>query len=200
MTITALLLLKLYAFLWQQRSVCQDQQLIIPAEKNTLSGHSGYHSYSSSKHFPNYSFRNSHVIHAAPAELPIHTGRRPKSCMHCTHLFSNGAPKFGSIHSMLAYAKCRCHRPDTSNKLQSLRENHSESTSGSKLFKRVAFAHAAKDSPQTVLPSLTKDLDRHSEQPLIESSSSELATSNSQLPTLKRYNDIIMLYECEGPK
>ena len=158
-----------------------------PAEKNILVGHSNYHSYPNSKH---YNFR---IIHAIPAELPVSTGARPKTCMHCAHLFNNRVPRFGSIHSTLAYAKCRCHRPDTSNKLQSLRENHSENTSD-KLFKRVAFSHVAKDSPQTMLPSLTKSVDHHSEQPLIESSFSELTASSSKLPTLKRYSDIILMY------
>lgn len=179
-----------YAFLWLQRSVRKSQQLTTPAEKNTLVGYSDYHSYS--KHFPNYNFRNYHIIHATPAELSVptvSTGTRPKTCNHCAHLFNNGAPRFGSIHSTLAYAKCRCHRPDTSNKLQSLRENHSENTTD-KLFKRVGLAHVAKDSPQTVLPSLTKSVDHHSEQPLIESSFSELTASSSKLPTLKRYSDI----------
>ena len=170
--------------------------MITSAERNTFSGQSDYHSYSSSKHFPNYSFHNSpHVIHAA--ELPISTvsaRTRPKTCMHCAHLFSNGVPKFSSIHSTLAYTKCRCHRPDTTNKLQRLREDHCENTSG-KLFKRsVEFSHVAKDNPQTVLPSLTSSLDHHSEQqPLIES---ELTTSSSKLPALKRYCNICMYYKC----
>ena len=118
--------------------------------------------------------------------------------MQCAHLFNNGAPRFGSIHSTLAYTKCRCHRPDTSNKLQSLRENHPESTND-KLFKRVAFAHVAKDSPQSVLPSLRKSVDHHSEKPLIESSFSELTPSSSKLPTLKRYNDIFISFIKDTP-
>ena len=168
----------------QRSAVCQDQRLMVPMKR----GHSGYHSYSGSKNFPNYNFRNSHLIQATPAEMPISnvfTKTRPKTCMHCAHLFSNGTPKLSSIHSTLAYAKCRCHRPDTTNKL--LREEHSSEGTNGKLSKGVEFAHIAKDSPpQAVLPTLTKSVDHHSEEPLVESSLSGLATSNSKLPTLKR--------------
>ena len=137
------------------------------------------------KPLPKYKF------HISPASSPIATvtRTRPRSCKHCVHLFTNGPPRLtGSIHSTLAYAKCRCHRPETT-KLQSLRENHhSEATScknqASRLHKRVEFA---KDTSQNVLPSLTKSLDPHPEQPsVIESSFSELTTSSSKLPTLKR--------------
>lgn len=185
------------AILWLQRSV-HKQQLTIPAERNHFRGHSGYHSYSGTKHLPNYNLHNSHIISATPSELPIpnetRPWTRPRSCMHCVHLSNNGTPQINSIHSTLAYAKCRCHRPDTTNKFQnraSLRENHIENENG-KVFKRVEFSCVTKDIPQTVLPSLTKNPDHPSEQPLIESSFSDLTTSTSKLPTLKRYD----LYSC----
>ena len=169
--------------LWQpvQRPVLRDQ--VIPAGRSHSRGHTGYHSYFGSKHFPNYSFRNAGVFTAIPSDMSSQTRpqTRPRSCMRCAHSPNNGATKFNSIHSTLAYAKCRCHRPDTTNKLQSRgssREAQSESTSG-KLFRTVQFPQVANDNPQTVLPSLARNTDHHSEQNLME-------TSTSKLPSLKR--------------
>lgn len=149
-----------------------------------MRGHGGYYSYSSSKHFPNYNFHNSRIIDASPVSDKT---RRPKSCMHCVHLFNNGAQNFSSIHSTLAYAKCRCHRPDTSkiqNDQGNLMEDRYENSTSDKLFKKVEFPHITKDNLQTVLPSL--NVDHQPEQPLMEASLSELTSSNSKLPTLKR--------------
>ena len=169
--------------LWQpvQRPVLKDQ--VIPAGKSHSRGHTGYHSYFGSKHFPNYSFRNANITTAIPSDMPSQTRpqTRTRTCMRCAHSPNNGVPKFSSIHSTLAYAKCRCHRPETTHKLQSRassREAQRESTSG-KLFRTIQFPQVASDNSQTVLPSLARNTDHHSEQQLMES-------STSKLPTLKR--------------
>ena len=157
---------------------------MIPAEKSHSRGHTGYHSYSSSKHFPNYSFRNPGFITATPSEVLSQTRpqTRPRSCMRCAHTLNNGVPKFSSIHSTLAYAKCRCHRPGTTNRLQSRASSREaaqcESTTG-KLFKTVQFPQVTNDNSQR--PSLARNSDL-SEQPSVESE----VTSTRKLPTLKR--------------
>jgi len=160
-----------------------------------LRAHSGGNHFHSNP--VNYNFHGSHIISPTSPELSIptvSTKARPKSCIHCVHLLSGStAPKFGSIHSTLAYAKCRCHRPDTSKLYNqtSSRENHCGNTNG-RLFKRVGLPYINEESSQTLLPSIARNLDHHSEQPLTETSCSELASSSNKFPVLKRYDHSVV--------
>lgn len=179
-----------------QRSLYKNQHLITPVEKKVLRGHSSNYFHPNST---NYNFHNSHIISPTLPESPIPTVStkiRPRSCVHCAYLFSgNGAPKFGSIHSTLAYAKCRCHRPDTSklNSQANPRENHCDNTNG-RLLKRAELPVVSEEGSQTVLPSITRNSDHYSEQSLVETSCSELASSSDKFPLLKRYDKCILAY------